>query len=122
MFQGDIIKLAKENRNFRKVIYTGEKSQLVLMSIPAKEDIGMEVHNGIDQILFFVDGLGEAIVSGKSWKVKEGDVVFVPAGTQHNFKNMGKTDLKLYTIYSPPEHAEGTIRMTKADAMEEEKD
>jgi mannose-6-phosphate isomerase-like protein (cupin superfamily) len=120
MFQGDINKLAKENKNFRKVIYTGENSQLVLMSILPNEDIGMEVHEGIDQILFFVEGLGEAVVAGKSSNVKEGDVVFVPAGTQHNFTNIGKDDLKLYTIYSPPEHPDGTIHRTKADAMKDE--
>jgi mannose-6-phosphate isomerase-like protein (cupin superfamily) len=119
VFQGDIKKLARENKNFRKVIYTGEKSQLVLMSIPSKVDIGMEVHDGVDQILFFVDGSCEATVSGKSWNVNEGDVVFVPAGAQHNFMNAGMNDLKLYTVYSPPEHADGTVHMTKADAMKE---
>lgn len=120
MFQGDIIKLAKENRNFRTVIYTAEKSQLVLMNILPEEDIGMEVHDGVDQILFFVSGECEATVDGKIWNVKEGDVVFVPAGTQHNFKNVGKNDLKLYTVYSPPEHADGTVHRTKAEAMKEE--
>lgn len=120
MFQGDIKKLAKENRNFRKVIYTGENSQLVLMSLLRNEDIGMEVHDGVDQILFFVDGIGEATVSGKIWKIKDGDAVFVPAGMQHNFRNIGNNDLKLFTVYSPPEHADGTVHRTKADAMKEE--
>lgn len=119
MFQGDIKKIAKENKNFRKVIYTGGKSQLVVMSLLPNEDIGMEVHSDVDQILFFVEGSGEAIVAGKTWKVKQGDVVFVPAGTQHDFKNIGKDDLKLYTTYSPPEHADGTIHRTKEEAMKE---
>lgn len=119
MFQGNIIKLAKENKNFRKVIHTAEKSQLVLMSILPNEDIGMEVHD-VDQILFFVEGNCEATVAGNIWKTKEGDAVFVPAGTQHNFRNIGKTDLKLYTVYSPPEHADGTVHRTKEDAMKEE--
>lgn len=122
MFQGDILRLTKENKNFRKVIYTGERSQLVVMSLKVKEDIGMEVHEGIDQILFFVEGMCEATVAGKTWAVKEGDAVFVPAGTQHNFKNVGKTELKLYTVYSPPEHPDGTIHKTKEDAMRDEED
>lgn len=122
MFQGDIVKLAKENRNFRKVIYTGKNSQLVLMSLRVGEDIGMEVHADVDQILFFVEGQCEATLSGKSFKVKEGGAVFVPAGTWHNFKNIGKAELKLYTVYSPPEHPDGTIHKTKADAMKAEKD
>jgi mannose-6-phosphate isomerase-like protein (cupin superfamily) len=120
MFRGDITGLAKENKNFRKVIYTGQNSQLVLMSLLAKEEIGMETHDNIDQVLFFAGGIGEATVAGKTWKVKEGDAVFVPAGARHNFKNTGKTDLKLYTIYSPPEHADGTVHRTKKEAMLEE--
>lgn len=120
MFYGDIRKLTIENKNFRKVIYTGEKSQLVLMNIAVNQDIGMEVHEGTDQILFFVEGSCEATVAGKIWKVNEGDVVFVPAGTQHNFRNIGKIDLKLYTVYSPPEHPDRTIHKTKEDAMKEE--
>lgn len=121
MFQGNIEKLAKENTNFRNVIYTGKQSQLVLMSLRPKEEIGAEVHHGIDQILFFVAGQGEAIVAGKTWKIKAGDVAFVPAENMHNFKNIGKEDLKLYTVYSPPAHADGTVHKTKAEAEKEEK-
>ena len=120
MFREDVLKLAKANRNFRKVICTGQNSQLVLMNIRPKEDIGMETHGGVDQILFFVSGSGQAIVGGKTSAVKSGVVVFVPAGTQHNFRNTGKVDLKLYTVYSPAEHADGTIHRTKEDAMKEE--
>jgi mannose-6-phosphate isomerase-like protein (cupin superfamily) len=119
MFHGDIEKLAKENKNFRKVLYTAKKSQLVVMNLLPNEDIGMEVHKDVDQILFFVEGSGEAMVAGKTWKIKKGDVVFVPAGSQHNFINTGKTDLKIYTIYSPPEHPDGTIHKTKEEAMKE---
>jgi mannose-6-phosphate isomerase-like protein (cupin superfamily) len=119
MFHGDIKKLAKQNKNFRKVIYTGKHSQIVVMSLLPNEDIGMETHSDVDQILIFVAGSGEAIVAGKSWKLKQGDVVFVPAGTEHDFKNIGSDDLKLYTIYSPPEHPDGTIHKTKEQAMKE---
>ncbi len=120
MFQTDIQKAAKENSNFRKVIHTGIHSQLVLMSLKQAEDIGLETHEGVDQILFFVQGRLEATLNGESKMIDEGDVVYVPAGTNHNFKNVGQTEAKLYTVYSPPEHADGTIHATKADAAKEE--
>jgi mannose-6-phosphate isomerase-like protein (cupin superfamily) len=113
MFNGNIIKLTIGNNDFRRVIYTGPESQLVLMNISANEDIGMEVHHGVDQILFIVSGTCEATVGGKIFAVHEGDVVYVPAGTEHNFKNTGTEDLKLYSIYSPPEHPDGTVDITK---------
>lgn len=121
MFNVDIKKSALENSNFRKVLYTGPHSQLVVMSIPVGGDIGEETHSTIDQILFFVEGSAEAILNGESSAVVEGSVVFVPAGTKHNFKNSGDKNLKLYTIYSPPGHKDGTIHTTKADAEKEEK-
>lgn len=116
MFNEDIKQAALENSNFRKVLHTGKHSQLVLMSLKVGEDIGMETHPDIDQILFFVQGKGAAILHGESKTVDEGDVVFVPAGTEHNFKNIGQDDLKLFTVYSPPEHPDGTVHPTKADA------
>ncbi len=122
MFKEDIYKLAKENNNFRKVIKTGKHSQIVLMSIPPAGDIGLETHKGNDQALFFVAGKGEATVGGKIGAFKENDVVFVPAGTEHNFKNTGSDDLKLFTIYAPPHHPEGTAYITKADAEADEND
>lgn len=120
MFAEDIKKLAQENSNFRKVIHTGKHAQLVLMSIPVGGDIGEEVHPDVDQLLFFVEGKTEAILNGESKEVKEDEVVFVPAGTTHNFKNAGDEDLKLYTVYSPPNHADGTIHTTKEDAERDE--
>ncbi|MBI4896015.1 MAG: cupin domain-containing protein [Candidatus Aenigmarchaeota archaeon] len=90
------------------------------MNIKPNEDIGMETHDDVDQILFFVSGTGKAILNGKQSNVSDGIVVFVPAGTEHNFKNTGKVDLKLYTVYSPPEHADGIIHKTKKDAMRED--
>lgn len=120
MLHEDIKKLAKENTNFRKVTYTGQNSQLVLMSIPPAGEIGEETHRDIDQILFLVEGDGEAIIEGQSSPFTEHEVVFVPAGTKHNFKNTGSEDLKLYTIYSPPAHKDGTIHKTKEDAEKDE--
>lgn len=120
MFEVDIKKAAKENEDFRRVLYAGENSQLVLMSIVVGEDIGEEVHH-VDQILFFVDGQGEAILNGDSRSVEEHDVVFVPSGTKHNFKNTGDEPLKLFTVYAPPQHPDGTVHKTKAEAESAEK-
>ncbi len=122
MFKGNIEKLAKENTNFRKVIYTGQNSQLVLMSIPPAEEIGEETHHDTDQLLFLVEGEGEAIIDDQPSKFTKHEVVFVPAGTKHNFKNTGDEDLKLYTVYSPPTHKDGTIHKTKEDAEKDEED
>ena len=102
MFAEDVKKLTKENTNFRKVLHTGEYNQIVAMNIPVGSDIGEEVHPNTDQILFFVDGDGEAILNGETRHVEEHDVVFVPAGATHNFKNVGDKDLKLFTVYAPP--------------------
>lgn len=122
MFSVDIEKLTKENTNFRKVLYTGKNSQLVLMSIPVGGDIGNEAHETIDQILFFVEGTGEAVLNNtEKQRVEKDSVVFVPAGTWHNFINTGDEDLKLYTVYSPPAHKDGTVHKTKEEAEKEEK-
>ena len=116
-FNEDIVKKAKANSYFREVLSTGPHSQVVLMSIPPGGDIGEETHTDVDQILVFVSGEGEAVLDGKKSHVGVGRLVHVPAGTRHNFVNTGKTDLRLYTIYAPPEHAPGTVRKTKAEAM-----
>jgi mannose-6-phosphate isomerase-like protein (cupin superfamily) len=120
MFVQNIKELTKENTNFRKVLQTGKYSQIVVMNIPVNGDIGEEVHQNTDQMLFFIDGEGEAIVNGEIQRVEEHDVVFVPAGTIHNFKNVGDKDLKLFTVYAPPEHSDGTVHATKADAEKAE--
>lgn len=120
MFAEDIKRLTKENTYFRKVLYTGRSSQLVVMNIAVGEDIGEEVHPDTDQILFIVDGEGEATLNGEVKKVEEDDVIFVPAGTTHNLKNTNDEGLKLFTIYSPPEHPDGTIHKTKKEAEESE--
>ena len=116
-FNEDIVKLAQKNDYFRRVLLTTELSQLVVMSIQPGEDIGEETHEGIDQILSIVSGAGAAIIEGVTSPVKAGSVVVVPAGTRHNFVNTGKEPLKLYTVYAPPDHKDGTVHRTKADAL-----
>lgn len=111
-----IVQMAKDNDEFRRVIMTGEQTQVVLMAIPAGEEIGGEVHEGHDQLLMFVEGEGLAKIGDVEVSVKEGDLSFVPSGVFHNFRNTGAGALKLYTTYSPPEHDEGTEHHTKADA------
>ena len=115
-FNEDIVKRAKANSYFREVLATGPHSQVVVMSIPPGGDIGEEVHDDVDQTLVFVGGEGQAILDGKKSAVAVDRLVHVPAGTRHNFVNTGKVDLRLYTIYAPPEHKPGTIHKTKAEA------
>lgn len=115
-FQGDIEQLAEDNTFFRQVVHTGRHSQLVLMSLRPGEEIGEEVHPEVDQIVVFVRGSGEAVLEGRSSTVQEDSVVFVPAGIKHNFINSGYRELKLYTVYAPPQHPEHTVHETKAAA------
>jgi mannose-6-phosphate isomerase-like protein (cupin superfamily) len=112
---------AEKSPDFRRVLWTGEHSQLVIMTIPPGGEIGEEVHEDVDQILTFVSGTGKAVVSGSEKNVAQGDLVVVPAGKKHNFLNTGPNPLILYTVYGPAEHAEGAVHKTKeqADAMEE---
>jgi mannose-6-phosphate isomerase-like protein (cupin superfamily) len=117
----DIVTLARQNDNFRKEIITGEHSQLVAMTIPPKGEIGEEVHPDTDQLLIFVDGQGEAILEGARSPVDRNDLVFVKAGTRHNFVNKGRGPLRLVTIYAPPEHEPGTVHATKEEADAAEK-
>lgn len=116
-----IATVADQSADFRRVLWTGEKTQLVIMTIPPDGEIGEEVHEGIDQILTFVSGTGEARVDGETKTVNSGDLVVVPAGVRHNFVNTGPNPLVLYTVYGPPEHADGAVHRTKeeGDAAEE---
>jgi mannose-6-phosphate isomerase-like protein (cupin superfamily) len=122
--KGYIIAIERETRknsNFRRVLYTGEHSQLVLMSLKPSEEIGEETHEDVDQFFRFEEGEGKVIIDGVEHRVKDGDAVIVPAGARHNVVNTSKSsDLKLYTIYSPPEHQDGIVRRTKAEAMASE--
>jgi mannose-6-phosphate isomerase-like protein (cupin superfamily) len=118
-YVNNIEKETKENDNFRKVLYTGRNSQLVVMSLKPGEEIGMEVHNDIDQFVRVEQGKGKAILDDVEHDIEDDWAVVVPAGANHNFINTGDGDMKLYTIYSPPEHKHGTIHSTKADVQEE---
>jgi mannose-6-phosphate isomerase-like protein (cupin superfamily) len=118
-FVDNIEKLTKENNNFRKVLYTGRYSQLVLMSLAPGEEIGEEVH-GLDQFLRIEEGKGKAIVGALEYDIQDGTAIVVPAGTLHNVINTGDVPLKLYTIYSPPNHRDGVLHPTKNDAMGDE--
>ncbi|MBM0277219.1 cupin domain-containing protein [Micromonospora tarensis] len=111
-----IATVAEQSPDFRRVLWTGEHTQLVIMTIPAGGEIGEEVHEGIDQILTFVSGVGEARVAGAKQEVVAGDLVVVPAGTRHNFVNTGPNPLVLYTVYGPPEHADQAVHRTKEEA------
>jgi mannose-6-phosphate isomerase-like protein (cupin superfamily) len=108
---------ALENNNFRQVLFTNKHSQVVLMSILPGEDIGREVHKLVDQVLVFVKGAGKAVVGGETHDIGAGDMFTVPAGTEHDFINTGDEALKLFTVYSPPEHPDGVVHATKADAL-----
>lgn len=107
---------AKQNNNFRKVLYTGKHLQFVLMSLAPGEDIGMEIHAATDQFFCFEAGQGKSVIDGCEYPVAAGDAVLVPAGIEHNIINTGTGPLKMYTLYAPPNHQEGTIRATKEDA------
>ncbi len=115
-----IAQMARENEEFRRVVMTGEKMQVVLMSIPEGEDIGAETHEGHDQVLIFVQGTGKAMIGDVETPVADGDLSFVPSGAHHNFINDGQGPLKLYTMYAPPEHSPGTRHGTRAEAQADE--
>jgi len=116
-FTANIEKDTVENSNFRKVLYTGKHSQLVLMSIPPKGEIGMEVHPDNDQFFRFEKGTGKCLIDGNEYVVGDGVAVVVPAGAEHNIINVSETeDLKLYTIYSPAHHKDGIVRTTREEA------
>lgn len=122
-FHSNIEKDTLENGNFRKVLYTGKHSQLVLMSIKPGEEIGMEVHNDNDQFFRFEQGQGKCIIDGNEYSVEDGSAIVVPAGAEHNVINVSDNeDLRLYTIYSPPHHKDGIIRATKEEAENNEED
>ena len=112
----NIVKATLENGNFRRVLFTGPKSQLVVMSIPPGGEVGEETHKYTEQTLFFLSGTAQGELNGKKFPVAPGDVIVVTAGTRHNFRNTGTEDLKIYTVYAPPNHIDGRIHKTKADA------
>ena len=120
-YSENIEKLTLENKNFRKVLYTGPHSQLVLMSLLPGEDIGIEVHH-VDQFFRFESGTGKSVIDGVTYPVSDGTAVIIPAGAEHNIINTGSTAMKLYTVYSPANHIDGRVHVTKADAIADEED
>lgn len=113
----DIEKETVDNNDFRRVLYTGKHTQLVLMSLAPNEEIGMEIHKDNDQFFRFESGAGKVVIDDTTYQVKDGSAVIVPAGARHNVINTSDTEsLNLYTLYSPPHHKDGIVRATKAEA------
>jgi mannose-6-phosphate isomerase-like protein (cupin superfamily) len=122
-FKTDIEKDTLANKKFRKVLYTGKHSQLVLMSLRPKEEIGMETHLENDQFFRFEEGQGKVIIDGNVYEVGDGVAIVIPAGAKHNVINIsGSKELKLYTLYSPAHHKDGIVRETKQEAEANEAD
>jgi mannose-6-phosphate isomerase-like protein (cupin superfamily) len=120
-FVADIETATTKNTDYRRVLYTGKFSQLVLMNLKPGEEIGEEVHEDVDQFFRFEEGEGAVVIDGARQTVRDGSGVVVPSGARHNVVNTSKdTELKLYTIYSPPEHQDGIVRKTKQEADEQE--
>jgi mannose-6-phosphate isomerase-like protein (cupin superfamily) len=112
----EIATVAEQSSDFRRVLWTGKHTQLVIMTIPPGGEIGKETHDGNDQLLTFLSGVGTAYVGGEAKKVTQGDLVIVPAGVEHNFVNSGDNPLVLSTVYGPPDHADGVVHRTKEEA------
>ena len=115
-FVTNIEGLTEKNADFRRVLYTGKHLQLVLMALVPGEEIGEEVHVDHDQFFRIESGNGEVVIDGRRTKIGEDDAIVVPAGARHNVVNTGTVPLKLYTVYGPPDHRDGIIRATKAEA------
>lgn len=116
-YSGNLERETLKNNNYRKVLHTGKKMQLVLMSLNPGDDIPMEVHKTRDQFIRVESGKARVIINGRKHNLKDGDAVIVPAGSKHLVINSGASKLKLYTIYASPEHKPGTIHKTRADAQ-----
>ena len=121
-FIDNIEEKTEQNNFFRQVLYTGKHTQLVVMSLLPGEEIGMEVHPQVDQFFRIEEGRAKVIIDGEEHEVDEGFAIIVPAGSQHNVINTGSNPLKLYTLYSPPNHPDGTIHRTRAEAMAAEEE
>lgn len=115
-FHTNARKAAEQNTDFRRVLFTGKKSQLVIMSIPPGGEIGEETHDHVEQTLFIHQGTGEGVLNDETIPLKPGDALVVTPGTRHNIKNTGTEPLKIITTYSPPNHIDGRVHHTKADA------
>lgn len=118
-FVDNIEELTEDNDDFRRVLYTGKHLQLVLMTLEPGEEIGEEVHEDRDQFFRIEEGRGEVTIDGRRHTIEDDDAIIVPAGARHNVVNKGDEPLRFYTLYGPPEHRDGTVHATKADATEE---
>ena len=116
-YVGNIEEFAMQNNHFRQVVYTGVHTQLVVMSLQPGEEIGMEVHDTVDQFFRIESGTLKIVMNGEEHTITDGMAAIVPAGVEHNVINVGQGVAKLYTLYSPPNHPDRTIHATKADAM-----
>ncbi len=121
-FVDNIEQLTEDNRYFRRVLYTAHQMQLVVMSLSPGEEIGEEVHEQTDQFFRVESGSGEILIDGQATRIETGVAMIVPAGARHNVKNTGLSDMKLYTVYAPPQHAPGTIHQTREEAEADEHD
>lgn len=121
-YVANVLTLTRENRHFRKVLFTGAKSQLVAMRIPEGGEVGEEVHDHVEQTLFVLSGEGRAKLDAEERAVGAGDVIVVTPGTRHNVVNVGAGDLCIYTVYAPPNHIDGRVHATKADADADHED
>ena len=122
-FVGNIEQVTRANTNFRQVLFTSQHAQLVVMCLQSSEDIGLEVHEIVDQFIRIEVGAGKAILNGEEHTIKDGDVLMVPAGVKHNVINTSSEyPLKLYSVYSPPHHKDGTIHISKLDAEKDSSD
>lgn len=119
----DIEKATLQNEFFRRVLFTGKHTQLVLMTLKPGEDIGKEVHDHVDQFIRVEAGTGEALMDGQTTALSDGMSIVIPAGAEHNVTNTSSSEpLRLYTLYSPPNHADGTVHKTRAEAMKAEEE
>jgi mannose-6-phosphate isomerase-like protein (cupin superfamily) len=121
-YHANITSKTQENKDFRHVLFTGTRSQLVAMEIPVGEEVGEETHEHVEQILFIQSGEGEGHLNNEVLRIGPGDAVVVTPGTRHNFKNTGDEPLKIFTVYSPPNHIDGRVHRTKIEADADEED
>ena len=121
-YHANVVQLARDNDQYRRVLFTGDRSQLVLMSLPPGEDIGQEAHGRVEQTIVCVSGNGRLSMDGVERSFNAGDIVVITPGTRHDIRNVGATPLKLYTIYVPPNHLDQRVQATKADAQADRED
>jgi|GEM_PF-225463 len=121
-FQANILQAARNNDAYRRVLFTGARTQLVVMAIPPGGDIGMEMHPHVEQLIFIESGQGKAVMNGAQSPLARGDVLVVTPGTRHDVINTGAEPLRIYTVYAPPNHIDGRVQQTKADAEADKAD